>query len=947
MSDFSFEVVADASKANRAIGDVEANLAKISASAAAVALKMRDALGGGSNAAASGQVAARKAAGELADQLKRQETILKAINGPLDSYKADMQALDSLLRQNKVSAAEFTEQVKRLGDEFRRSSAAQSGANTGGGPMSALKKGAAIAGVSIGVGQIGGMANEFQELQNRLRYLAGGDVSKVNALFAETQRVAQATRSDISSTTEAFVRLSLATKDMGLSQSETMQLTERINKAIKLSGATSAEASAGMIQLSQGLASGALRGDELRSVMESLPAVADVIAKSMGVTRGELRTLGSEGKITADVVVEAFRKAGPELDKSFGNTVPTMSDHLTQFKNEMIVTSGSLVKSTGAAEAFGAALHIVGTITKTVAGFFSLMEHAFGDASTKIAVGAAAMGLAIKAGLGPLSAAIGLFEAAAYAGQKLGEWLNKDLIAITKWNNQIIVVHQAYSQEMQAVIKEADAIHQSYLAHRSLTDQLQLTARALVNGSANLSTLGDLAEVAAAKLGQMFGQLDAGEQALAKLNEPWAEAQKDVETYSAALAILQGRIDDLKNAGAKNPINLLSAGDVQAIRALRDAELKKSALSTRYGQIVVDLTLKDRTRERAIADLKGALAAGEITQKQYNEAMKQYLPHADKSHKKQLDIVKVIRDEVAAREAALKLLREYDAFQAQNDDAVYNLGDRAVETLYVKKFQLTEAFKRAEEDLAKTQEDSDRRRLEFFRSIETPLDKYKAGLAEIDELFRDSGVSAEIIARIQRQLWESTVGADWKAREEKRIEALTESWNKRLEEIQESNRALGESFRPIGDAIRDAFMQGELAAERLDQALRQVAFNLFKFMALQAAASLSGSGAGFAGAILGGIFGGSPGFAHGGVIMEGSGGTDSQLVAFRKSPNERVTIETPEQYLGHSARGGGRSGVSVNVLARSSEREITSAFMGSDGEQVIAQIDRRWRRRRR
>lgn len=303
---------------------------------------------------------------KVAEAMRKEHEMLERIHGPARRYAEDLQALDSLLARNAINTQQYADQVRRLNREIDGApkvansniAAARTGPNLG-----ALRGAAAAVGVTVGASQLGQMANEFQTLQNRLRYLAGGDMEKVNSLFGQLQEVAGRTRADLSATTEAFVRMSLATKQMGLSSDETLRLTESLNKAIALSGATGAEAAAGMIQLSQGLASGALRGDELRSVMEQLPAVADVIASGLGVTRGELRKMGEDGKITADVIVNAFKKAGDTLDKDFGNTVPTISQSFTMFKNEMIVTIGELDKALGVSSAFGA---VLGGLTEVV-----------------------------------------------------------------------------------------------------------------------------------------------------------------------------------------------------------------------------------------------------------------------------------------------------------------------------------------------------------------------------------------------------------------------------------------------------------------------------------------------------------------------------------------------------------------------------------------------------
>lgn len=199
---------------------------------------------------------------------------------------------------------------------------------------------------AFGLRELQQTVDAYTNVQNRLK-LVTGNASELVGVTKELFAISNQTRQSFSSTSEVFTRVALATKDLGLSQRDTLEFTRSLNQAVVLSGASSAEASAGLIQLSQGLASGALRGDELRSVLEQLPAVADVIASSLGVTRGELRQMGADGKITAEVVIEAFRKASGELENSFGKTVPTVAQAFTVLQNNIAQYIGEIDQANG------------------------------------------------------------------------------------------------------------------------------------------------------------------------------------------------------------------------------------------------------------------------------------------------------------------------------------------------------------------------------------------------------------------------------------------------------------------------------------------------------------------------------------------------------------------------------------------------------------------------
>lgn len=214
------------------------------------------------------------------------------------------------------------------------------------GPVDRLKGLLATLVTGAAVTQLGRLADEYTNLQNRLR-LVTTSTENLRRVNKELLGIANQTRSDFTATGELYAKLASTTKDLGLSQQELLDFTKRVNQAIVLSGASAQEAAGGLRQLAQGLASGTLRGDELNSVMENFPKVAQIIAEGMGVSIGEVRKLGAEGKITARQIVDAFAKAGVKLDEEFGKTVPTLSQSFTVLRNNFLVFIGQLNESTG------------------------------------------------------------------------------------------------------------------------------------------------------------------------------------------------------------------------------------------------------------------------------------------------------------------------------------------------------------------------------------------------------------------------------------------------------------------------------------------------------------------------------------------------------------------------------------------------------------------------
>lgn len=117
---------------------------------------------------------------------------------------------------------------------------------------------------------------------------------------------------------------------------ELVAFAEQIQKQMAISGASGASAQAALVQLTQGLASGTLRGEELNSVLEQTPMIAQTIAEYMGVTIGEMRELASEGKVTAEVVKNAMLGAAEETNAQFEQMPMTWAQVWTMFQNVAI-----------------------------------------------------------------------------------------------------------------------------------------------------------------------------------------------------------------------------------------------------------------------------------------------------------------------------------------------------------------------------------------------------------------------------------------------------------------------------------------------------------------------------------------------------------------------------------------------------------------------------------
>ena len=211
---------------------------------------------------------------------------------------------------------------------------------------------AALGGVlaSLGIAAIAReailMADTFTRMNGQLA-LVTNNAQQLAAAESQLFLMSQKTRVGYETTVSLFTRLARSTENLGVSQQEVMRVTETINKAMVVSGTSAEQASGALMQLGQAFASGTLRGDELNSVMEGMPRVAQAIADGMGITVGELRKLGAQGKLTGAEVFTALQKMGADIDSEFSKMPMTVGQSMTVLNNSFMIFIAEVNKATG------------------------------------------------------------------------------------------------------------------------------------------------------------------------------------------------------------------------------------------------------------------------------------------------------------------------------------------------------------------------------------------------------------------------------------------------------------------------------------------------------------------------------------------------------------------------------------------------------------------------
>ncbi|KJM69531.1 tape measure protein, partial [Enterobacter hormaechei] len=191
---------------------------------------------------------------------------------------------------------------------------------------------------ALSVQQVGAYAQAWQDLSNKLANAVRDSVPPFETLADVTERVfdiSQKTRSGLDATATLYARLERSTRSYGVSVEDITRLTTIINQGFVVSGSTAEEASNAIIQLAQGLASGALRGDEFNSVNEQGNRLMIALADSMNVSIGALRNMAAEGKLTTDVIVNGLLSQGDKIGQEFAKTTATISQSLEIANNNI------------------------------------------------------------------------------------------------------------------------------------------------------------------------------------------------------------------------------------------------------------------------------------------------------------------------------------------------------------------------------------------------------------------------------------------------------------------------------------------------------------------------------------------------------------------------------------------------------------------------------------
>ncbi|OAM31675.1 hypothetical protein A7P96_05160 [Eikenella sp. NML03-A-027] len=203
----------------------------------------------------------------------------------------------------------------------------------------------------IGVSMLMGMADDWASVEGRVS-LTTKSVEEQKYVMDELFKSAQRNRQEFTATADLFQKVARNKDDLGLSTDQTLQLTDVIGKSMVIGGGDAGAQQAALLQLGQALSSGTLRGDELNSILEQSPRLAQAIADAFGVPVGKLREMGKEGKLTSKELAQGLLKQADKLNEEFERMPKTFSGSFTIIRNKVGQIVHGLNKASGAAEVF-------------------------------------------------------------------------------------------------------------------------------------------------------------------------------------------------------------------------------------------------------------------------------------------------------------------------------------------------------------------------------------------------------------------------------------------------------------------------------------------------------------------------------------------------------------------------------------------------------------------
>lgn len=265
------------------------------------------------------------------------ESMQRASSNAVD-VSAIQEAREELAR-TETAFDSIEQNIRDANDQQQRfNRSIRDGSSAADGLWQKMKGIAATVGGMIGLKQALGTSDQLTQTNARLNnaLIKFDDGGSIEELEAKVMASAQRSRAYYMDTAAAVAKLGTNARDAFTNMDEVIAFSELVNKSFVIGGAGAQEQSAAMLQLTQAMASGVLRGEELNSIFENAPGIIQSIAKYLDVPIGQIRTMASEGQITTNIVKNAMFEAAGDIERNFSNMPKTWGQIWTGMKNKAL-----------------------------------------------------------------------------------------------------------------------------------------------------------------------------------------------------------------------------------------------------------------------------------------------------------------------------------------------------------------------------------------------------------------------------------------------------------------------------------------------------------------------------------------------------------------------------------------------------------------------------------
>ena len=471
-------------------------------------------------------------------------------------------------------------------------------------------------------------AKKFQTYENQLRLITNG-TEDLNRVMGLLQQSAIQSRTSFENFLDLFVKLRVTTDALGISEERVISVTEKLSQALQVAGADTATANAVIRQFGQAMASGEVRGDEFRSIVEGLGPALAIMARESGKTVGELRKMSRSGELSAEVMFDLFEKS-TALTNAFKSQQVTIAQLETALGDAFDRAANKIAESTGFAKLYE---NVLKNITRTL-DKIGETEGALVNLNTDQIL------------KGVEDGSIRAADAVEELNKKIKDAFAQSTLGFGVPNPRLLKQAKELQKELDPVIKKLEelAVTQKKQQEETTARQRKISEdQKKLNELINAEVKGIKASVDQA---QKYAKLEFGTP-LEKANRKLAEAQKTLENLSKAQEIVN-KNQQLNAGGLKDyTFEIEAAKKAVAEYTSEIQKLTVTPLDKFYSTLIQESqnsVEQVKISQQALARLNEEFAKGQLSLEVYNKALETLTGSLSKAEKLASDLKSSIDD---------------------------------------------------------------------------------------------------------------------------------------------------------------------------------------------------------------------------------------------------------------------------------------------------------------